>query len=135
MKYSDKLKDPRWQKKRLKVFERDNWKCTECENTDKTLHVHHKKYDKKPWKTKLEYLVTLCEECHTFIHQAEKEIIKVKVVGYGIEGILPLYYNDCPRFKEDGAKTSCRSSSGDSFCMGWFGVDDKTMKVNCWWNQ
>jgi hypothetical protein len=26
-KYSDKLKDPRWQKKRLQIMERDNWCC------------------------------------------------------------------------------------------------------------
>ena len=25
MSYSDKLKDPRWQRKRLEIFERDNW--------------------------------------------------------------------------------------------------------------
>ena len=29
--YKQKLKDPRWQKKRLKVLERDDWKCTRLE--------------------------------------------------------------------------------------------------------
>lgn len=28
--YAEKFKDPRWQKKRLKIMERDNWKCCEC---------------------------------------------------------------------------------------------------------
>jgi len=135
MKYSEMLKDPRWQKKRLQVFERDNWKCTECGNTDKTLHAHHNKYDKKPWKTKLKHIVTLCEECHTFIHQAEKETIKVKAIRHGREGFIPANFNDCPRFKEDGTETSCCSSSGDSFCLGWFGANEEKMAVNCWWNQ
>jgi len=46
MKYSEKLKDPRWQKKRLKVLERDNWECKQCGEKEETLHIHHLLYDK-----------------------------------------------------------------------------------------
>lgn len=28
--YKEKLKDPRWQKKRLQIFERDDWCCQKC---------------------------------------------------------------------------------------------------------
>lgn len=66
--YSEKLKDPRWQKKRLEILERDEWKCKICENTDRTLHIHHKYYDEKthhePWNIAKTALVTLCEKCH-----------------------------------------------------------------------
>ena len=64
--YSEKLKDPRWQKKRLEILERDKWMCKNCRSTDKTLHVHHRLYEKgvEPWETKNKYLVTLCDECH-----------------------------------------------------------------------
>lgn len=41
-KYSQLLKDPRWQKKRLEILDRDDWKCTHCEAEHKTLHVHHR---------------------------------------------------------------------------------------------
>lgn len=65
-KYSAKLKDPRWQKKRLEIFERDGWKCWRCNSDTSTLCVHHRYYesDKEPWEYNNEALVTLCEECH-----------------------------------------------------------------------
>lgn len=66
--YSEKLKDPRWQKKRLEVFERDNWTCKICGCKDKTLHVHHKfyfsDYDTNPWDYDGLLLETLCKDCH-----------------------------------------------------------------------
>jgi hypothetical protein len=66
--YSKKLKDPRWQKKRLEIFERDKWGCQRCYDTESTLHVHHLRYleGKDPWDYPDEYLITLCEECHEY---------------------------------------------------------------------
>ena len=66
-KYSEKLKDPRWQKIRLKIFERDQWSCQICKDTGSTLKVHHKYYlqNKEPWEYPPEALITLCENCHT----------------------------------------------------------------------
>ena len=65
-KYSDKLKDPRWQKMRLKVLERDDWCCQNCFDSENTLHVHHRYYEQgnDPWDYPLEALVTLCATCH-----------------------------------------------------------------------
>jgi len=65
--YSELLKDPRWQKKRLLILERDNWKCTLCKRDNVTLHVHHKSYEyqKNPWEYDDSILITLCESCHT----------------------------------------------------------------------
>lgn len=67
MKYSDKLKDPRWQKKRLEIFNRDGWRCLICEESEQTLHIHHVFYNKneEPWDTPSGFLITVCEECHT----------------------------------------------------------------------
>lgn len=63
--YSEKLKDPRWQKKRLEVMQRDNFKCQYCNDTETTLNVHHFFYESyNPWETELKYLVTLCQSCH-----------------------------------------------------------------------
>lgn len=64
--YSEKLKDPRWQKKRLEVFERDKWKCRGCGADKTTLHVHHLVYEKgkEPWDYDIKELMTLCESCH-----------------------------------------------------------------------
>jgi len=72
--YSELLKDPRWQKKRLKVLERDEWKCNKCGDKSQQLHVHHKKYihGKKPWEYTFNMLETLCAECHKDHHKKEK---------------------------------------------------------------
>ncbi|MDD5008357.1 MAG: hypothetical protein PHC68_08125 [Syntrophorhabdaceae bacterium] len=64
--YIEKLKDPRWQKKRLNILERDRWECMACGEKDKTLHVHHIFYlkDLDPWDIPDGMLITFCEDCH-----------------------------------------------------------------------
>jgi hypothetical protein len=63
--YSEKLKDPRWQKKRLEILQRDLFSCQSCCDDKSTLHVHHRIYfDGDPWDTPDDFLVTLCESCH-----------------------------------------------------------------------
>jgi hypothetical protein len=70
--YSDKLKDPRWQKKRLEIMEHDHFSCTSCGATDRTLNVHHGYYRKgtDPWDYDDRTLWTMCEDCHEFAHDA-----------------------------------------------------------------
>lgn len=64
--YSEKLKNPRWQKKRLEILERDGFNCQNCHDDKNTLHMHHKQYfkDKEPWEVPGRFLITLCEKCH-----------------------------------------------------------------------
>lgn len=64
--YSEKLKDPRWQKKRLEILERDEWNCQICHDSESTLVVHHRRYlpGVEPWDYTDALLVTLCEDCH-----------------------------------------------------------------------
>ena len=71
--YSDLFKDPRWQKKRLEILQRDNFKCRSCKDDLSTLHVHHLCYDYKidPWDYKNDDLITLCETCHEALHYLE----------------------------------------------------------------
>lgn len=70
--YADKLKDPRWQKKRLEVFEKAKWQCACCGGKDETLHVHHLEYGDEPWATADEFLECLCESCHEAREQANR---------------------------------------------------------------
>jgi hypothetical protein len=64
--YSELLKDPRWQRKRLEILELDRWQCRHCESKKNTLHVHHLYYikGKMPWEYDNSALITYCEECH-----------------------------------------------------------------------
>lgn len=80
--YTEKLKDPRWQKKRLEVFQRDGFKCLCCEDAATTLHVHHLIYSKgDPWDAPMDTLETLCEDCHDFREEFNrflKDVLGVK---------------------------------------------------------
>ena len=94
MTYADKFKDPRWQKKRLEIFEYHRFECQSCGSKEKTLHVHHKIYIKgrDPWDYLDEDLMCLCEGCHNTEHKTEKLIkgllaecsadIKAEVIGF-----------------------------------------------------
>jgi hypothetical protein len=66
MEYIELLKSPKWQRKRLEIFDRDGFTCRFCGATDNQLHVHHLIYlkDKYPWEYGDEYLLTLCDICH-----------------------------------------------------------------------
>lgn len=64
--YGEKLKDPRWQRKRLKILERDLFTCLLCSDKDTTLHIHHKEYlpGRHPWQYEDDNFMTLCKHCH-----------------------------------------------------------------------
>ena len=70
-KYSELLRDPRWQKKRLEILQRDKWICQCCASTTSELQIHHLRYTSSPWEIDNKYLVTLCCECHSKVSKAE----------------------------------------------------------------
>ena len=74
MNYLDKLRDPRWQRRRLEIFERDQWMCGVCTDNASQLHVHHKRYHREPWDAPSEDLITLCEHCHSNITRLGNDI-------------------------------------------------------------
>lgn len=96
MTYSEKLKDPQWQKMRLKVMERDNWQCQSCGDKKLTLHIHHKIYlkGKEPWESQESDLVTLCEKCHKYEKECrasfEEELLRVLRTKYFANQVLML---------------------------------------------
>ncbi len=83
MTYAEKLKNPLWQRKRLEVMNRDEFRCCNCYDNTKTLHVHHLDYisGREPWEYDNDYLMTLCHECHQEIAERrpdfEKELISL----------------------------------------------------------
>ena len=95
--YPEKLRDPRWQKIRLKVFERDGWACASCGATTITLNVHHKCYErgKDPWEYSLDALLTVCEDCHkkespVRPHLEQKLLTELKRAGYLVSDLTDL---------------------------------------------
>jgi hypothetical protein len=66
MTYAEKLKDPRWQKKRLEIMKRDKFQCKLCKDEETELQVHHKEYisGNDPWDYTNNLLITICKHCH-----------------------------------------------------------------------
>jgi 5-methylcytosine-specific restriction endonuclease McrA len=93
--YGEKLKDPRWQRMRLEVLSRTDFKCALCGMGDKTLHVHHRYYvsGRQPWDYPAHSLVSLCEGCHS----AEPE--------YGADAV-DMPFRLCSVIEADGGEPS-----------------------------
>lgn len=87
MTYAQKLKDPRWQKRRLHILEQRGWKCERCRDDKTTLHVHHKKYRGEPWDALDNDLEVLCEPCHSGQHGKRNKTKRFSVYCAGKIGI------------------------------------------------
>ncbi len=99
MSYSEKLKDPRWQRKRLEILNRDGFSCILCEDKASTLHVHHLSYvkGKEPWEYQDENFITLCEHCHCAIEWGknnELPLFQRAIKQINIDGNVDLYLDD-----------------------------------------
>lgn len=86
MTYSEKLRDPRWQRKRLEVMQRDGWLCRNCRSAEKTLTVHHFLYSGDPWETQDDLLITLCEDCHLERQELDSDS---KLMMANLSSIMP----------------------------------------------
>lgn len=108
MNYAEKLKTPRWQKKRLEIFERDKWRCTKCGAIEKELQIHHLDYieDIEPWDYPADMLTTLCSTCHSAEldrPKHEKYLLQsLKMNGFLATDILKLscLIDNSPKFTE-----------------------------------
>lgn len=132
--YTELLRDKKWQKKRLEVFQRDEWTCTKCSyKTDEyqSLHVHHKRYlaGYNPADYDLDDLETLCEECHRKEHGiidvseydlaldehdqvVSYDLRKLKRIGFSLKGYLE---QDTEFLKYQGYFTIIHLSTNQTF--------------------
>lgn len=80
--YSDTLKNGNWQKRRIEILQRDDFKCTLC-GDEKQLEVHHLDYIEgiKAWEYPNDMFKTLCRKCH------EREQPRSKVERYLLDSL------------------------------------------------
>lgn len=71
--YSDYLTSPHWKQKREERLRIDNWKCQFCGSIS-NLNVHHLTYERKGRENAENDLITLCEHCHSRLHDQMKRI-------------------------------------------------------------
>lgn len=88
--YSDKLKSPKWQKKRLDILNLRGFKCEVCGDEENQIQVHHRFYLKgrEPWQYDNDVFQVLCEKCHENSHKKDVEIRNIEVE------VLPQKYAD-----------------------------------------
>lgn len=65
MDYKTQIRTSQWQRKRLEIMQRDDFKCRIC-TSDGFLNVHHLYYlpNVVIWDYDSEGIITLCQECH-----------------------------------------------------------------------
>lgn len=88
--YAEKLRDPRWQRKRLQIMERADFACEHCGAADRTLNVHHKLYRKgaMPWEYENHELECVCEGCHEIAHGWRQRLDEILAQSGDIERIV-----------------------------------------------
>jgi hypothetical protein len=72
--YWEKLQDPKWQRKRLEIFQRSQFKCEWCGSEKYSLQVHHGFYSGDPWEAGDDVLYCLCEHCHKWAEERKHDI-------------------------------------------------------------
>lgn len=74
--YWEKLQDPRWQKRKTEILEREDFICERCGDTEETLHIHHSFYppDTDPWDVADWHLHCYCKRCHKIIQKDENDV-------------------------------------------------------------
>lgn len=102
------FKHPEWQKKRLKILERDEFACVQCGTDQEMLHVHHTFYwDKEdeapPWDYDDDTLISLCESCHKDEHEQLDESKRSFMKSFGANGFMRPYFLDTLASAFDGS--------------------------------
>lgn len=136
--YAEKLKDPRWQKRRLEILQRDDFACRDCEATDKTLHVHHCLYRQNlnPWEYRDDELRTLCEDCHQKRGKVEANVklefarLLAQMKWEDIEYLMPEILIAKERGPEDGLSIETRFDRQWVSDIRWLNAarDDKAFR-------
>jgi len=118
--YSEKLKDPRWQAKRLEKMQEQGFQCEVCGDHTSELHIHHRRYidSLEPWEYSLTMLACLCSKCHKQIHfhRLNKEQLSALVVAESFPDMVfcaecgcPIFDNDCGMFSRRARDYWCES--------------------------
>ena len=93
--YQQQLNTSEWQKRRKRILERDDFFCRICgvdglPQNSPTLHVHHTIYIQgyTPWEYLDQFLITLCEECHTKTHDRNEVRVYHETELFKVTGLV-----------------------------------------------
>lgn len=68
--YLELLKRPEWIEKAKEIRRRDSYTCRRCRRRGLPMDVHHTTHfqDRMPWEQPDWAMITVCRECHDFLH-------------------------------------------------------------------
>jgi hypothetical protein len=123
--YAEQLKHPNWQRRRLEMLQRAEFKCELCDDSESTLHVHHKRYVKgrQVWEYENDELQVLCESCHAEHHEMHGllEQVLAGADGWDIHrtalGLVAGYMTACYSLDYELSERA-REAAGPSFNLG-----------------
>lgn len=123
MSYSEQLRHPNWQRKRLEVMEAANFNCEDCGDANTTLNVHHQRYVKGrlAWEYEIDELQCLCQPCHAKHHEQRDLLDLLLMNGFDRKpqaiGLLAGY---CCAHLElgDELEIDAKRVAGDEFLAG-----------------
>jgi hypothetical protein len=120
--YGELLRDPRWQRKRLEIMQREDFTCEFCHRTDATLNVHHGYYERgqMPWEYPDSSLHCLCEHCHEWLEQLMREM-KRMMGRVAINDLKEVHALLCA-LRDDPAPVSRKrfEDTSPAFRAGWY---------------
>lgn len=118
--YSNHWKDPRWQKFRLKILEKDGFKCTQCGDDKSPLNAHHLYYisKRKPWEYPYSSVLTFCDDCHDENHEDPTQILEWET-SFGV--FTRAYHGDTIGYSIFGAynETTAESVEEMADAVAW----------------
>lgn len=108
MNNNEKLKDQRWENKRIEILNKRGCFCEICGGNDSILDIHHRFYirGREPWEYDNDVFQILCRNCHNRVHRGNNglpeeygEIVKIieqnknKVTPIELEQLLMVMFN------------------------------------------
>lgn len=114
--YQRKLSNPLWQRKRLEIYQRDNFSCVKCGDNKTELQVHHKYYEKgkEPYEHEDDAMATLCANCHEVI-SSFKKLVSVDIFPFPFKKII----------FDDGRKQLFIKNRNGKYFTAIFNADDE----------
>ena len=67
MPYREYLQTPEWRSRREQMVQEVGYRCQLCNRSGKTLHVHHRTYERRGDEANKD-LIVLCADCHKRFH-------------------------------------------------------------------
>jgi len=113
---------------RLACLMRDNFACQKCGRKETTLSAHHIVWTSKGGKDSIYNLITLCENCHSKVHETKKSG-KLKIKGKIVTGMDGFSDKIAQRTMKSRFASPLRSEQGKTYLYDKLSEQAKLSKV------